>query len=56
MDQFGVEAVGRHKNVVPPGEARRASGVANWTGEDSTKTLQEQATLTDRGQKSQAWH
>jgi hypothetical protein len=56
MDQFGVEAVGRHKNVVPPGEARRASGVANWTGEDSTKTLREHATLTDRGQKSQACH
>lgn len=56
MDQFGVEAVGRHKNVAPPGEGRSASGVANWTGEYSTKTLREQASLTDRGQKSQAWH
>ena len=52
MDQFGVEAVGRHKNVMPPGGG---SGVANWTG-DSTESLREQATLTDRGLKSQAWY
>jgi hypothetical protein len=52
MDQFGVEAVGRHKNVMPPEGGRNESGVANWTGEHSTKTLREQA---DRGQKSQGW-
>ena len=57
MDQFGVvEAVGRHKNVVPPGGGRGESGVVNWTGEHSTRTLREQATLTDRGQKSLVWN
>ena len=56
MDQIGVEAVGRYKNFVPPGEGRSESGVGNWTGEDSTKTLRDQATLTDRGRKSQGWH
>lgn len=55
MDQL-VEAVGRHKNFVPPGEGRSASGVGNWTGERSTEILREQATLRDLGQKSQAWH
>lgn len=52
MDQFGVvEAVGRHKDVVPPGGSWSGSesGVANWTGEHSTTTLRQRATLTDRG-------
>ena len=49
-DQFGVEAVGRHMNVMPPEGGRGESGVANWTGEHSTKSLREQA---DREQKSQ---
>ena len=56
MGLFGVEAVGRYKNVMPPRGGRSELGVANWTGEHSTETLQEQAMLTDRGQKSQAWH
>jgi len=47
--QFGAEAVGPHVNVMPPGEGRGESGVANSTGEHSTMTLAEQATLTDRG-------
>lgn len=46
--QFGLGAVGR-KNVMGGGR------VANWTGEHSTKTLRAQATLKDRGQKSQGW-
>jgi hypothetical protein len=54
MAQFGVEAVGRHKNVMSGG-GRSDSGVANWTGEHSTKTLREQAALADQGQKSLAW-
>jgi hypothetical protein len=53
MAQFGAEAVVR-KNVMLRG-GRSESGVANWTGEHSTKTLREQATLKDWGQKSQAW-
>jgi hypothetical protein len=52
MDQFGVEAVER-RNVMPRG-GRSDTGVANWTGEQS-KTLREQATLKDWGQKIQAW-
>jgi hypothetical protein len=36
MAQFGVEAAVR-KNVMPRG-CRSESGVANWTGEHSTKT------------------
>lgn len=55
MSQFGVEAVGRHKNMMPLGEGRSESGVANWTGVQSTKTVRGHLTMPDREQKSQAW-
>lgn len=53
MSQFGVEAAGRHKNIVQPG-GRSESGVANRTWEHSMKALREQTVLTFAGQKSQA--